>query len=66
MALFAAVTAEQMQTARIITGAAMAVFIGIGVVPGLRPYAGRIRIWLIAFYLMAAGAFVAYVLMRQD
>jgi hypothetical protein len=55
-----------MQTARIITGAAMAVFIGIGVVPGLRPYASRIRIWLLVLYLLAAGAFVAYVLLRQD
>jgi hypothetical protein len=62
--LFSAVTAEQMRQAQIITGLAMAAFIGIGVVPGLRQHAGRIRLALLTAYLMACGVFVAWQLLR--
>lgn len=53
-----------MRTAQIITGAAMALFIGIGVVPGLRPHAARLRLALLVAYLTACGVFVVWLLLR--
>ncbi|HLJ05289.1 MAG TPA: hypothetical protein VKT26_03405 [Acetobacteraceae bacterium] len=64
MALFSAVTAEDMQTARIVTGVAMALFIGAGVVPGMRQRAVSIRWVLLGVYLVACVAFVGYVLLK--
>ncbi len=64
MTLFSAVSAADMQTARIVTGVAMAAFIGIGFVPGLRERATLLRGLLLALYLLTSGVFVGYVLMR--
>jgi hypothetical protein len=64
MNLFGTVTAEDMRSVQIATGVAMAVFIGSGVVPALRPYAGRIRLALLFLYLGTCGAFVARALLR--
>lgn len=64
MSLFSAVSAEDMETARIVTGVAMALFIGTGVVPGLKEHAGRIRMALLSVYLAACVVFVGYVLLR--
>ena len=64
MSLFSAVSAEDMQTARIVTGVAMALFIGTGVVPALRQHAGKIRMALLAIYLVSCAVFVGYVLLR--
>jgi hypothetical protein len=64
VSLFSAVSADDMQTARIVTGVAMALFVGIGVVPGLRPHAAKIRMMLLAGYLLACVGFVGYVLLR--
>jgi hypothetical protein len=64
MSLFSAVSSDEMQSARIVTGAAMAAFIGVGVVPGLRKHAGVIRGVLLVAYLLTCGAFVGYVLLR--
>jgi hypothetical protein len=64
VSLFSAVSTADMQTARIVTGATMAAFIGVGMVPGLRQHAGRIRGILLVVYLLACGIFVGYVLMR--
>ena len=64
VSLFSAVSSADMQTVRIVTGATMAAFIGIGMVPGLRQHAGRIRGTLLVVYLLACGIFVGYVLMR--
>ena len=64
MDLFSAVSPEDMQKARIVTGAAMAAFIGVGVVPALRQRAGTIRLALLVVYLLACGGFVAYTLLR--
>jgi hypothetical protein len=61
--LFDAVSGEQMRTARIVTGATMAAFIAIGLAPPLRPYAGKLRLALLAMYLLACAAFVAYSLL---
>jgi hypothetical protein len=43
----------------------MALFIGIGVVPGLRQHAATIRLWLLAVYLLACAVFVAWLLTRR-
>ncbi len=64
MSLFSAVSTEEMQAARVITGLTMAAFIGIGFVPGLRQRAALARGLLLAVYLAACAAFVGYVLMR--
>jgi len=61
---FSAVSAEDMQTARIVTGVAMALFVGIGVVPGMRQHAATMRMMLLIGYLLACVVFVGYVLLR--
>jgi hypothetical protein len=62
--LLSAVPPEQMRQAQVVTGFAMAAFIGVGVIPGLRPYAWTIRLVLLVVYLIACGAFVALVLVK--
>ena len=64
MSLFSAVSNETMQGAQIVTGATMAAFIAVGLVPALRQHATVIRGWLLALYLLACGVFVGYVLLR--
>jgi hypothetical protein len=64
VSLFSAVSAEDMQTARVVTGAAMAAFLASGVVPGLRRHAPRIRMAVLVLYLLACGLFIARVLLR--
>ena len=65
MSLFSAVSSEDMQTARIVTGLTMAAFLGIGFVPGLRGRVALARGVLLGVYLVACAGFVGYVLMRQ-
>jgi hypothetical protein len=64
MALFGAVSGEEIRAAQIMTGVTMALFIGIGIAPGLRQRAVRLRLALLVFYLLACCVFVAYVLLR--
>jgi hypothetical protein len=64
VSLFSAVTADDMQTARIVTGVTMALFVLTSVAPGLRPHAATIRLLLLGFYLLACVVFIGYVLMR--
>ncbi len=64
MTPFSAVSGDQMRMAQIITGAAMALFIGIGVVPGLQHHAARLQLALLVVYLAACAVFVAWVLLR--
>ena len=64
MSLFSAVSSDDMQAARIVTGATMAAFLAVGMVPGLREHAGRIRVALLVAYLLACGIFVGYALLR--
>ena len=54
------VSAEEMHAAQVITGAAMALWLGVGLVPALRPYAGMIRGAVLALYLLTAAGFVIY------
>jgi hypothetical protein len=62
--LFSAVSAEEMRAARIVTGVTMALFVGISVAPGLRKHAGRMRLALLAVYLVVCAVFAATVLSR--
>ena len=64
MGLFASVSAEDMRAAQIVTGATLAAFIGVGLVPGLRQHAARIRAVLLAAYLLAFAALVGYALVQ--
>jgi hypothetical protein len=62
--LFAAISAEDMRIAQIVTGATMAAFIGVGLAPGLRRHAGRVRGALVVVYLLICVGFVGFVLVR--
>jgi hypothetical protein len=62
--LFSAVSGEDMRTARIVTGVAMALFVGVSVAPGLRRHAGTIRLALLVVYLVVCAVFVVTVLLR--
>ncbi len=64
MTLFSAVSGEDMRAAQIVTGVAMALFIAVGMAPGLRDHAGTIRLVLLVLYLLACCVFVATVLLR--
>jgi hypothetical protein len=62
--LFSAVSGDDMRTARLVTGAAMALFVAISIAPGLRRHAGRLRLALLVVYLAVCAVFVAVVLSR--
>lgn len=64
MSLFSAVSGEEMQNARIVTGVTMVALIGVGYVPGLRDRATKIRGALLVLYLLTCAVFVGYVLIR--
>ena len=58
--MFSTVSGEEMQAARIATGATMALWIGAGLVPGLRQHASAIRAAVLTLYLLTFGGFVIY------
>ena len=64
VALFDVVTSEEIRAAQVVTAAAMAAFIGAGVVPGLREHAAALRWAVLVLYLLTCVGFVAYVLVR--
>jgi alkylhydroperoxidase family enzyme len=57
-------TAEEMQAARILSGATMAAWLAAGWIPVARPYVAKIRITLVVAYLLACVICVASVLLR--
>jgi len=61
--VFGTVSGEVMRTAQIVTGAAMALWLGAGLVPGLRKHAGRIRVAVLVLYLLTLGGFVVYLML---
>ena len=65
MALFTTVSAEDMRTAQTITLATFALWLGVGVMPALRPHARLIRRVVLALYLLGATGFVLYVTVSQ-
>jgi len=58
------VSDEDMRAARMLTGAIFSLFILVGVVPGLRAYAARIRIGVVVLYFVAAAGFMVHLLVR--
>jgi hypothetical protein len=58
------VSNEDMRAARMLTGATFSLFVLAGVIPGLRPYATRIRIGVAVLYFVAAAGFVIHLLVR--
>ena len=51
-----------MRAAQLISGATMAIWIGMGVLPPLRPYAHAVRRALLLIYLAGCVGFIAYVM----
>ncbi len=66
VSLFSAVSTQEMQTARIVTGATMAAFLLIGLVPGLRERGALLRGVLLVAYLLACAIFIGYVLTKPQ
>ncbi|HUN39593.1 MAG TPA: hypothetical protein VMU81_04830 [Acetobacteraceae bacterium] len=62
--MFNAVSPDEIRAAQMLTGGTMALFLMAGLVPGLRPYAGKIRAGVLAAYLLGCAAFVGYVLIK--
>jgi len=60
--LFSAVSSEEIRAAQILTGVTMAAFIAVGVIPGARGYAARIRAALLVLYLVLCGAILTHAL----
>lgn len=60
------VSADAMRSAQIITGVAMAIWIGVGIVPPLQPYAYRVRGAVLALYLLGSLGFLAYALVGKS
>ena len=56
------VTAEEMRAAQILTGATMAAWLACGAIPGVRPYATKLRAVLLGIYLLCCAGFIAFVL----
>jgi hypothetical protein len=61
---FMTVSGEDMRAAQMLTGVTFAMFLMVGVVPGLRAYAVRIRLAIVAAYFIAAAGFVIYLFAR--
>jgi len=62
--MFSAATADELRAAQIITGVTMVLFLMAGLIPGLGPYAGKIRAGVLTAYLLGCVAFVGYVLLK--
>ena len=58
--MFSAVTPDEMHAAQILTGATMAMWMVVGLIPAARPYVTRIRVTLLVAYLIGIAGFVAY------
>jgi hypothetical protein len=57
-------TPEEVYAAQVLTGATMAAWLVSGWIPGLRPYATRIRVVVLTAYLLGCAAFIAYAMLR--
>jgi hypothetical protein len=53
-----------MRAAQILTGATMAAWLACGVIPGVQPYATKLRTTLLGAYLLCCVGFIAFVLLR--
>jgi len=61
---FMTVNGEDIRAAQTITGTTLAMFLMVGVVPGLRPYAGRLRLAIAVAYFATAAGFMIYLFAR--
>ncbi len=57
------VSADTMRSAQMITGIAMAIWIGIGVVPPWRKYTQAVRATVLVLYLLGCIGFIVYVVL---
>ncbi len=60
MAWLPSVTAADIEAGRMVTLVTMALVIGVGLIPPLRPHAYRIRIAVTLLYLLSAAGFTLY------
>ena len=58
------VSGEDVRTAQMITGTTLTLFVIVRFVPGLRSYAGRIRLVIAVAYFAAAAGFMGYLMVR--
>ncbi len=58
------VSGDELRAAQVLTGAAMAVWLMVGLAPGLRRHAGPIRAAVLAAYLIGCGAFLVWLTVR--
>jgi hypothetical protein len=58
------VSGEDIRSAQMITGAAFALFLMVGFIPGLQPYSARIRLAIAVAYFAAAAGFMVYLMVR--
>ncbi len=56
------VSPADMRAAQVFTGMAMAIWIGVGFTPALRPYARTVRGAVLALYLLGCLGFIVYML----
>jgi hypothetical protein len=62
--VFNLVSADEMRAAQLLTGARMAAWLACGAIPGVRPYAAKIRAGVLAAYLLGCAGYIGYVLFR--
>lgn len=58
------VSTEDLRAAQIVTGMAMALWLSVGYLPGLRRYARRAQGVVLALYLVGCAAILAHALLR--
>lgn len=58
------VSADEVRAAQMVTTATFASFVTVGLIPGLRAYAGRIRAAIAVLYLATVVGFMVYLLIR--
>jgi hypothetical protein len=57
-------TSDEMYAAQILAGLTMALWIFVGLAPGIKAHATRIRIGILVLYLLGFAGFVLYALAR--
>lgn len=58
------VTAEDMRAAQILTGATLALFLLVGLAPGMRAHGTQLRLVILAIYVLGVAALVIRALAR--
>lgn len=62
--MFGPVSGEDMRAAQVITGAAMALWLSIRYIPGLRQRAVQAQIGILVLYLIGCAAIFAHAMLR--